>query len=68
MLATKEDILQIATNPALTYQQKLFNLANAAERMISPVELLGYTEEEWEYIENQMICDLNEGYAMYRPR
>ncbi|RRD93576.1 YjjI family glycine radical enzyme [Clostridiales bacterium COT073_COT-073] len=68
MLATKEDILQIATSKTLTYQQKLFSLANAAERMISPVELLGYTEEEWEYIQNQMICDLNEGYAIYRPR
>lgn len=68
MLATKEDLLQIATSKTLTYQQKLFSLANAAERMLHPIELLGYTEEEWEHIENQMICDLNEGYAIYRPR
>lgn len=68
MLATKEDILQIATSKTLTYQQKLYSLANAAERMISPIDLLAYSQEEWDHIENQMICDLNEGYALYRPR
>lgn len=44
------------------------SLGNIAERLFNPIELLGYTEEEWEHIENQMICDLNEGYAIYRPR
>lgn len=68
MIANKNDILDIAESKTLTYQQKLYSLANAAERMFSPVELLGYTDEEWEYVENQMICDLNEGYALYRPR
>lgn len=68
MLATKEDIIDIATSQSLTYQQKLYNLANAAERIISPVQLLNYTEEEWAYVQNSMIYDLNEGYALYRPR
>ncbi len=68
MISTKNDIIMNATSMSLTYQQKLYNLANVAERLISPVELLGYTEEEMEYINNDMICDLNEGYVLYRPR
>lgn len=62
------DLVDIATSKSSTYQQKLFNLANAAERLIDPIEVLGYTEEEMSYIENEMICDLNEGYLPYRPR
>lgn len=62
------DIIDIVTSESLTYQQKLYNLGNTAERLISPIELLGYTTEEMEYVNNQMICDLNEGYALYRPR
>ncbi len=68
MISKTSDILDIATSKSLTYQQKLYNLANVAERLISPVDLLSYTEEELMYIENEMICDLNEGYAAYRPR
>ncbi|MGV6987500.1 YjjI family glycine radical enzyme [Testudinibacter sp. P80/BLE/0925] len=68
MLATTQDILNTVTAVNLTYQQKLMSLANIAERLIDPRELLGYSEEEWHYLENQMICDLNEGYAIYRPR
>ena len=43
-------------------------LGNIAERLFDPRELLGYTDEEWQFLQNQMICDLNEGYAIYRPR
>ncbi len=68
MEAKIQDILSIVTSDSLTYQQKLFNLANTCERLISPVDILGYTNEEMEYVNNQMICDLNEGYALYRPR
>lgn len=68
MLAVQEDILAVVTSNALTCQQKTAQLANIAERLFDPRQLLGYTDEEWHYIENQMICDLNEGYAIYRPR
>lgn len=68
MIATKEDLLNIITADNLTYHQKLMSLANAAERLFDPTEYLGYTREELQYINNQMICDLNEGYAIYRPR
>lgn len=68
MQSNINDILAVVTSKGLTYQQKLFNLANVAERFIDPKEVLGYTDEEMQYIENHMICDLNEGYAIYRPR
>ncbi len=68
MLATKEDLLNTIKSKTLTYHQKLMCLGNIAERLFDPRELLGYTDEEFAYIENQMICDLNEGYAIYRPR
>jgi YjjI family glycine radical enzyme len=68
MRSKLSDILDIATSKSMTYQQKLFSLANAAERLVDPQEVLGYTDEEMTYIENEMICDLNEGYALYRPR
>lgn len=68
MQSKLSDIKDIATSKSLTYQQKLFNLANVAERLLDPREILGYTDTEMMYIENEMICDLNEGYALYRPR
>lgn len=68
MQASLQDILDTVKSNNLTYQQKVMCLANIAERLFKPTELLDYTEEEWEHIENQMICDLNEGYAIYRPR
>lgn len=68
MLANKQDILNIIMADNLTYHQKLMAIGNAAERLFDPREYLGYTDEEFEYINNQMICDLNEGYAIYRPR
>lgn len=63
-----KDLLDIITADNMTYRQKLLSLGNAAERLFNPVELLDYTEEEWEYVNNEMICDLNEGYGLYRPR
>ena len=33
-------------------------LGNIAERLFDPRELLGYTDEEWQFLQNQMICDL----------
>ena len=62
------DLAATASAGNLTYQQKLFNMANVAERLSDPKEALGYTDEEMIYLENDMICDLNEGYLPYRPR
>jgi YjjI family glycine radical enzyme len=68
MISNKQDVLNIITSGTMTTQQKLIGLGNVAERLFSPVDLLGYTEEEMSYIDNKMICDLNEGYGIYRPR
>lgn len=68
MQSIKDDIRLTANSANLSYQQKLFNLANVAERLIDPKETLGYSDEEMEYINNDMVCDLNEGYLPYRPR
>ncbi|MCW9718101.1 YjjI family glycine radical enzyme [Avibacterium sp. 21-599] len=68
MQASLQDILDVVKAKNLTYHQKLMSLGNIAERLFNPIDLLGYTEEEWEYIQNHMICDLCEGYAIYRPR
>ena len=68
MNSKKQDFLTVVKSGDLTPQQKLIALGNIGERLFSPVELLGYTKEELSYLENQMICDLNEGYALYRPR
>lgn len=68
MVSKMQDILDTVESKSLTYQQKLYTIANIAERLFDPRDLLGYTDEEMDYINNQMICDLNEGYAIYRPR
>lgn len=68
MKAKLNDILETIKSKNLTYEQKHHDLANIAERLIDPVELLNYTEEEMKAIEGNFICDLNEGYAVYRPR
>ncbi|SHJ27628.1 hypothetical protein SAMN02745975_01683 [Geosporobacter subterraneus DSM 17957] len=44
MKSKTTDITDIFTSKGLTYQQKLFNLANVAERLLDPRELLGYTD------------------------
>ena len=58
MLASLQDILDTVKSNTLTYQQKLMCLGNIAERLFDPRELLGYTDEEWQFLQNQMICDL----------
>ena len=68
MQSVKNDLMATASSGVLTYQQKLFNMANVAERLIDPTETLGYTEEEMAFLNHDMICDLNEGYMPYIPR
>lgn len=68
MQSKKEDLISTATSSTLSYQQKMYSLANVGERLIDPGAVLHYTEEEIAYINNDMICDLNEGYLPYRPR
>lgn len=68
MRATFEELMETVKSKSLTYEQKHHTLSNIAERLVDPIDILGYTKEEMESIENNYICDLNEGYAIYRPR
>lgn len=68
MLSNKEELFESATGVHLSYQQRIAGLANAATRFHDPRELLNYTEKDWEYIQNGMLCDLNEGYLLHTPR
>lgn len=68
MQSNIDDILETAVSNKLTYQQKLYSLANIAERLVDQTKVLNYTQEEIDYIENDIICDLNEGGIPYRPR
>ena len=66
---TRENILGIITNKALTHEQKLTNLANAADGML---EVLDVPEGLDDLLncddEHRCICDLFEGHAPVRPR
>ena len=50
MLASLQDILDTIKSDKLTYQQKSMLLGNIAERLFDPRELLGYSDEEWQFI------------------
>lgn len=60
-----DKILEIVTSKKLTYEQKVFNLAHAAEDTLN---VLNIPEKTKYYLQNEAICDLFEGHAPYRPR
>jgi len=68
MIAKQSEILETIKSKNLTYEQKHHSLANIAERLINPIEILNYTKEEMDAIDTHRVCDLNEGYGVYRPR
>lgn len=68
MLSNQQELFESATGINLSYQQRVAGLANAAIRLHDPRELLNYTEIDWEFIQNGMVCDLNEGYLLHTPR
>lgn len=68
MISTKQDMLNVVTSKVLTPQQKVQALANTGIKLFDPIDLLGYTVEEMDHLNNDMICDLGEGYALYTPR
>lgn len=60
-----EQILSVIKNRVLTYEQKLRQLAGAAE---GTVNILNITPDIQEYRDKGIICDLFEGNAPYRAR
>lgn len=66
---TRNHILEIIEDHALTHEQKLTNLANAADSLMEVLDLpQGLDELLNAPKETQCICDLNEGHAPVRPR
>ena len=57
--------MEIIKDEQLTYHQKVVALAQAAENNLN---VLGLTSKEKSFLEEGIICDLNEGDAPYRPR
>lgn len=59
------EILNIVTSRKLTYEQKVFSLAHAAEDSLDVLDIPNKTKY---YFENKALCSLFEGSAPYRPR
>jgi YjjI family glycine radical enzyme len=60
-----ENVLSIIMSKKLTYEQKVLNLAQAAE---DSTNVLSISKETQEYKDAGVICDLNEGNAPYKAR
>ncbi len=58
-------IKEIIADPKLTYPQRLIELAKAAENLPDPVPL---SEDAQWFVEKEVVFDMGEGNAPYRPR
>lgn len=65
----REQILGIIKSPTLTHEQKVSNMATAADSLLEVLDLPeGLDELLSPGIEEKCICDLFEGHAPVRPR
>ncbi|MGX8710279.1 MAG: YjjI family glycine radical enzyme [bacterium] len=60
-----DQVMDIITAQNLTYDQKLLQLAQAAENSVDPLHV---SDKFRYYFEKGALCDMNEGKAPYRPR
>lgn len=58
-------VKEIMEDPKLTYPQRLIELAKAAENLPAPVAL---SEEAQWFVDRDIVFDMGEGNAPYRPR
>ncbi len=66
---TREEILSIIKNPTLTHEQKVTNLANAADGLLEVLDLPeGIDDVLYCDADSRCFCDLFEGHAPLRPR
>ncbi len=69
MLTTREDIYNEITSKMTTTHQKVMGCMNLAKNLLDPREVLNYTEEDWDFLNNKdYICDLGEGNGVFVPR
>jgi len=62
---TQQQTRQIINNPHLNYRQRMYYLAAQAESLLEPPPV---SESVKQAMEQQVICDMREGAAPYRPR
>ncbi len=61
----KSEVLKIISDESLTYSQQVLALARLAESKDKTLK----RDKEWiQALKEGKVCDLNEGYAPYRPR
>jgi YjjI family glycine radical enzyme len=65
MKEQQENILSIIKDQGLEQYQKVISLAREAENSL---DVLGLTDKEKVFIEKNIICDLAEGNAPFKPR
>lgn len=58
-------MMNLIKDPKLTYRQRLFSMAKAAENYINPLQL---SEKAQWFANKEIISDMNEGNLPYRPR
>ncbi|MCP3943771.1 MAG: YjjI family glycine radical enzyme [Desulfobacteraceae bacterium] len=59
------DILALIKDKSLTYHQKLYSLGMSAENTL---DCLNFSGEAQRFFKENIICDLHEGSAPYKPR
>jgi YjjI family glycine radical enzyme len=60
-----DQVMELITASNLTYDQKLLQLAQAAENSVDPLRV---SDQFQYYFKKGALCDMNEGKAPYRPR
>lgn len=67
MTNQQQAIMEILSNPRLTHEQQVFQLASAADGSMPPVESSA-TRHFQDLLQNGLVCDMGEGNAPYAPR
>ena len=65
MKEQQQNILNIIKDQGLEQYQKVISLAREAENSLA---VLGLTEKEKSFMDKDIICDLAEGNAPFKPR
>lgn len=65
---TRAQILNTITDPLLTHEQKVTNMAGLADSLMEVLDLPEGLEELMQDGDEKCICDLFEGHAPVRPR
>ncbi len=68
MISTEKDIINLVKSTNSTTEQKINGLVGLARNIADPRETMNYSEQDFEFIKKEMICDLSEGNVVITPR